>query len=262
MVTSGGVRQYDTGGGAGGGLDESAAEAAWPRLAVRHWLDPHPDAASFDETWEFSTTGDMTQGELETAGWTFVSCTGEVANGIFWLTASSGSPQFAHAYLTTNFAGDFDFVFPMPTAPPGYDATPDVAAATFYNPGIVFVGDTTNNVGRAIATWGGSTNSMWPYWYTGNLTGSINNGGTEIGKYFTSEGLLRISRTSGTIYRMVSPSPSGVVLRADETAAVDAGWRAPKTDVDANTYDRVGLSFYDDPAEGAKIGLRFIRRFQ
>ena len=78
------------------------------RSAVRNWLDPHPDASSFAETFEFSTTGDMNQTALETAGWTFSNCTAAVSGGTLWITASAST--ISQAYLTVNFAGDFDVV--------------------------------------------------------------------------------------------------------------------------------------------------------
>ena len=80
------------------------------RTAVRHWLDPHPDAAAFAETWEFSTKGTMTQGQLEAAGWTFFNCTAEVTQGIMWLTTSMTSSNYCDAILSTNLSGDFDIV--------------------------------------------------------------------------------------------------------------------------------------------------------
>jgi len=91
------------------------------RTAQRHWLDPHPDAAAFAETWEFSTTGDMTQGQLETAGWTFTNCTGVVSNGIMWITKANAASLVFYASLDVSYAGDFDIVM-TPCAYMGYDA--------------------------------------------------------------------------------------------------------------------------------------------
>ena len=79
------------------------------RTAVRHWLDPHPDAASFAETWEFSATGDMTQAALETAGWAFdVGTSGSVSGGVLKITNNGAGLEGVR--LTCSFDGDFDVI--------------------------------------------------------------------------------------------------------------------------------------------------------
>jgi len=260
MVTSGGVRQYDTGGGAGGGLDESAAEAAWPRLAVPNWLDPHPDAASFAETWEFSTTGDMTQGELETAGWTFLNCTGEVSGGVFWLTAASANPSYA--YLTVSLSGDFDFIFSSGIAPQGYDDAGDSAASGFYNTGIFSAIDIGSNKRYSMVNWGrdSATLGSTVYYYNGTNT-SVNSGGSEILRN-SGDAMMRMSRVSGTLYRATLGYNQGALIRSDETSFASYGWASFSSASISNTFDRLAFSFYDSPSAGEMIGCRFIRRFQ
>ena len=77
------------------------------RTAVRHWLDPDPDAIS--GSWEFSTYGDANQATLEAAGWTFSGCSGVVSNGVLILTATGTGRAVAET--TVSLSGDFDYVF-------------------------------------------------------------------------------------------------------------------------------------------------------
>ena len=256
MVTSGGIRSYD----AGGGLDTSAAEAEWPRLAVRNWLDPHPDAASFDETWEFSTTGDMTQGELETAGWTFVNCSAEVSSGVMWLTATSTSPMSAR--FGCSLTGDFDIVGHC-IADPSYGATADgFADYCFVGGPAVF--DTTNDILHGLAVYGRSSDETLQITRYLGTTYSTMSGGSAIlcnaGDYFSY--VLRLQRVSGSVYACVSGSIQTVRFVSDDVSQANNGFDSAST-ADADTMTGVGFMLSEqDQTIGTKIGCLFLRRFQ
>jgi len=223
------------------------------RTAVRHWLDPHPDAAAFAETWEFSTTGDMTQAALETAGWTFSNCSGAVSNGVLWLTATAAAR--AKAYFTVSLSGDFDFTSCM---------IPDPGYASNYPPNNKYggfgVGDETADVIHYAchSSISGSpqvckyVNGDWQD-HNGTLTFATSDASMPM--------LLRVSRVSGTVYITGGSVYSTIV--EDDTALVFSSLVAPASVVDSTTFTRVVLPMtYTANAVGDKIGYFFIRRFQ
>ena len=228
------------------------------RSAVRHWLDPHPDAASFAETWEFSTTGDMTQGQLETAGWTFTNCTAEVAHGVLWVTASSAA--IVKASIDVNFTGDFDFVI-TPMQPSGYGVVPVEANIHAWGGG--GVGDTTNNVAHYLYGAAENGRPRIEHFYSGAYTTL---GGTQ--QPWNIYGMplfLRVWRVSaavncrGGIYGLSA-------LQEDETAPQTHGWsfiNGPATVSDSNAFDKLFLTATDVAAQsGSTFGIQSIMRFQ
>ena len=88
------------------------------RLAQRDWRDVCPAAAvansgsPYAETFEFSATGNMTQGQLESAGWSFTNCTGSVTSGqLVCVVTTAFVPCHAELTLGTALSGDFDIQF-------------------------------------------------------------------------------------------------------------------------------------------------------
>ena len=231
-----------------GGVDQICG-----RTAVRHWLDPHPDAASFAETWEFSTTGDMTQGQLETAGWTFSNCSGLVSNGMLWLTATANAR--AKAYLTVSLSGDFDFTASSIFGQSYGQLYPGVTRG-----GGVGVGDPTVDVIHfsEIAHQDGNpvvikrVNGDWDD-HNGTETFTSCQGATPM--------VLRVSRVGGTVYVTGGTITSPMV--EDDTSFRNAGWVPAATAVDATTFTRLALPMtYTASAIGDVVGFYFLRRFQ
>ena len=224
------------------------------RTAVRHWLDPHPDAAAFAETWEFSTKGTMTQGQLETAGWTFSGCTASVSGGILWLT-SAADWAYSTASLVVSLSGDFDIVI-FPTTTADYELSN--ADNTYYIGG----GGVADTVGDAC---------HHAYTQTVNGYGRVNT--IKTGTYSTLSGTAatanvyaafctRISRVSGTIYLCGGQGfPSSRIIPDDITPAND-GWTSPASVDDSTTFNRVFLSTAGGASKAAKCGFYFLRRFQ
>ena len=220
------------------------------RTAVRHWLDPHPDAAAFAETWEFSTTGDMTQGQLETAGWTFTDCTGYVSGGAMWVERSSSA--YWKASIATSFSGDFDVVAGISWE---RDYTTTVGDA--YNIGGIGVGDTSNNVthfvaGRMVTGYGKRYSFINGAWTTLGGTSA------ETSVYAPPE-MARIARISGTVYMWVGYRTA--MIGNDDTTADRYGWSPNHNVADADTFDKLYVQKANTTGDG-KVGIHFIRRFQ
>jgi len=220
------------------------------RTAVRHWLDPHPDAAAFAETWEFSTTGDMTQGQLEAAGWTFTSCTGYVSNGIMWIDRAASA--YWRASLDVNFAGDFDVVV-APVFDMSYTTTPGID----YYVGGVGVGDTVNDVAHAVfcdmvSGYGRRNSFINGTWSNlGGTNATVNTYGPAL--------YARIARISGTVYLAAS---SGQMVAGNDNTTMDRfGWSGLHTVSDADTYQKLYLTKNNATGTGLS-GFKFIRRFQ
>jgi len=220
------------------------------RTAVRHWLDPHPGAAAFAETWEFSTKGTMTQGQLEAAGWTFSDCTGSVSNGVLWVERSSSA--YWKAYLTTNFTGDFDVVAGIL-----WDREYSSSVGEAYNIGGMGVGDTSNNVTHFVAGYMVGGYGKRNSWINGAWTTL---GGTNAQpSIYTAPEMVRVSRVSGTVYLCAGSRVA--MVGNDDTTADRYGWSGVHTVADADTFDR--LYFQKSAGTGVgKVGIYFIRRFQ
>lgn len=225
------------------------------RTAQPSWLDPHPDAASFAETFEFSTMGDKTQGELEALGWTFNDCTGKVENGFMELTATSIQVT-ARAYLTVNLTGDFVFTS---SCVPGHhifnSKNADGGLAIF---GTFGVGDTVNNVAHYCSLRGSNDKKRNWNFTSGTWTGG---GGSDVQQALNAnqvEWLLR--RSSGTVF--LTGGAGGEVVVGNWTNPANLGWSGHTSASDANTFDRLFLGFSNTgPTIGDKAYFRFLRRF-
>ena len=227
------------------------------RTAVRHWLDPHPDAAAFAETWEFSTTGDMTQGQLESAGWTFANCTASVTGGLLVLVGAGGG--FPKASLAVSFDGDFDIAV-CPIVNQSYISNSS-DLAIFYGGG--GVGTNGGDAHYAVASHAGNTNTI--YTYVNGTFASL--AGTESAKAYTSGPIIviRASRISGTV-RVTGGGLYQAQFVVDDTEAAYHGFADNgATDVDSQTFDRLFIcsySKYAAPPAGSIFKFAFLRRFQ
>jgi len=232
------------------------------RTAVRHWLDPHPDAAAFAETWEFSTTGDMTKAQLETAGWTFVECADAyVQNGILWLEANASftGTNWPYAMISTTLAGDFDLMT-LPVWSASYAKGPiGVGRATQHVIGGVGVGDTSG--GELQHCY--SMTSLDRTYSLNKRDGTIATGsGTETTvTTYRSMPTVRLSRISGAVKQTVGEP----LLNAEVPLTTNAfGWATPRSFADATSFDRIILSTADIQASAVvsgKTGFLFLRRF-
>jgi len=223
------------------------------RSAVRHWLDPHPDAAAFAETWEFSTKGTMTQAALETAGWTFVNCTGSVSGGFLTLV-SGGSYAVAYAYLTVSLTGDFD-ILSVAVAPKSYGTTPTQSGDV----GGVGVGDTTATIAHHSVQ---AMNAAYGIikCYTGGTMAGLGGTKTDVITYGATAGLMRISRVSGTVYCKGGTWDMSYLV--DDSTSNNFGWGGRSAE-DATTFTRLFLSLGTaSVTTGATASFPFIRRFQ
>ena len=213
------------------------------RTAVRNWLDPDPGAIA--GTWEFSTYGDATQAQLETAGWTFSNCTASVANGLLQLV--SGGSANVRAETTVSLAGDFDYtsrILGIPTSTAGqYDYVSSLRVGI------------PDGVGHSISQV-----------YSGNLigdrllAGNYNDNpasGTAINTVFVDDMLLRISRFSGTVSATVGRSSFVFNLG---TANPPGGYWGGATASDSSTFTRVCICC-DGTVSGQIYAVPFIRRY-
>ena len=233
-----------------GGVDQVCG-----RTAVRHWLDPHPDAASFAETWEFSTKGTMTQGQLEAAGWVFdAGMSGSVSGGVFKITSSGTGKKGAR--LTVSYAGDFDVIAAPIFVQENTSAESPIVAFPFFA------------IGDADGT------GHYTYWEPGGInyklyrahsaTTSDWSGGTSTNTavYHGANVILRISRISGTVYITGGvPNASLFGATATRVVSVSDGWFVVTTDVDAATMDVITLGGVFASGNPASIYWTFLRRF-
>jgi len=225
------------------------------RTAVRHWLDPHPAAAAFAETWEFSTTGDMTQGQLESAGWTFDSgMSGSVSGGVLKLT--SNAAYLRGARLTVSYAGDFDILaYPLwdtqNTASTGLNnADPVLGVGASAGEGH-HVKVSPGGVGQALVRVHSATTSDW----SGGTSASTS---SQAGPPF----VCRICRTSGTVYISGSFVGASLFDNLDNRIPITgAGWWAVSTDVDAATMNTLFLGGSFPSGNPASIYWHCVRRF-
>ena len=222
------------------------------RTAVRHWLDPDPDATAAS-SWEFSTYGDATQGELETAGWAFSGCTAVASNGMLILTKTAAYDTIATATLTVSLSGDFDYVACF--SPPDYTG-PIPAGNTLY--GSLWVADSSGKAHGMGVTYVGN-----PAWglrgYRDSTYASLAGGSL----YSLAVGaakldLIRVARYSGTVLLYGGAHGWGTGCGT----SIASSWRGT-TQADASTFNK--LFFLDDAQgkvnQGFKTGIRFLRRF-
>ena len=221
------------------------------RTAVRHWLDPHPDAASFADTWEFSTTGDMTQGQLETAGWTFSNCTGGISGGTLNLVGTGAAIPQAYRTLTTAMSGDFDisclFVID-PEDDPGNSA------------GVWFIGvaDTVNDkiAFTSLNLAAGRNQARGGYYTYSTMTGTD----LAAGYVYSQMIILRVVRVSGTIFFGGSnPIVSSNFFNGARSISSSGGWFSSGSQADGNTYQRLVIGANN--AASKAFSCFFIRRF-
>ena len=238
-----------------GGVDQICG-----RTAVRHWLDPHPDAAAFAETFEFSTTGDMTQGALETAGWTFSNCTAVVANGTLILTMTANA--VALASLDVSFAGDFDVCI-TPVSTMQYFA----ASTAFPNyhiggGGVADYRDGVADVAHYGIVWTGSSNiPAYSRFSTGAYTTL---GGSEEADNVYTPYFVRIYRYSGTLeIPGASASFPQWNMIADDSSPNGHGFTNNAAIADSSTFNKLFITQTNGAASsGSKIAIANIRRFQ
>ena len=223
------------------------------RTAVRHWLDPHPDAAAFAETFEFSTTGDMTQGQLESAGWTFqANVTGSVSNGVIKLTDATNTSNIG-MYRTISFDGDFDISF-FP-----YSSTDTSSAAPSY--GVFGVGDSSGDVGYK--GWVSGSNQIYTCSSLMGATYSTWAGGTAANaSIYHSMLCIRICRLSGTIYVAHGhPSANLIIENSQRKPGGSNGWNKIASASDSRTFDRLWVGFRAPGYNGLSVWGHWIRRF-
>jgi hypothetical protein len=231
------------------------------RSAVRHWLDPHPDAASFAETWEFSTTGDMNQAALESAGWTFSDCTAAVSGGTLWITTAASASPWSRAYYatTSDMSGDFDLIFELVGCQPGQLGVSEGTNNHIGTAGVGVNGD-PGILQQIYLLYGADRHSAKIY-HTGTWTVGGGTGGTSQTFFYPSR-YFRISRSSGTIYLYAGAG----FPASDNSFLSDIGWRVGGSVAESSTYDRIHVSNWvaanADNESSATFGVRSIRRFQ
>jgi hypothetical protein len=239
-------------------LYDGSGAAILGRTAVRHWLDPDPDAVA--GTWEFSTYGDAAQAALETAGFTFSGCTAEVANGLLIITKTAAYNTVASATLSVSLSGDFDYVI-------GFVA-PKVAQ-------IIRSGYKTN-YGAFVADSGGGANTAhgvtvgystsngtagYQYRSLANSTYADFNGGSAATGALSNPSTVRLSRVSGNMYIGTMNQENGGLY--DDAGAISFyGMSHYRTYANAVTFDE--LVIVDDAGGKVypqKFGVAFIRKY-
>jgi len=224
------------------------------RTAQRHWLDPHPDAAAFAETWEFSTVGDMTQGQLESAGWTFDADYAGVVSGGLLLTTNNGLYSVKRASIAVSLAGDFDICCVM-FANLSYGSVEPYSTRL----GTFGVADTVTNVAHHMSNL--MTNSYQnPYSYHSGTWAGLAGTATSKSVYGTYPVVLRISRVSGTIY-FNSGTPFQSNFLDDDTSF--PLWETHTSVADSTTFNKIFVSNSTaNSTAGGTAAFAFIRRFQ
>ena len=222
------------------------------RTAVRHRLDPDPDAIS--GSFEFSTMGNMTQGQLETAGWTFTNYTASVVNGVLALKKTSAYNTYAKAERSVSLSGDFDYF--MYCAPIKLKQVSRTGNSVH---GGLAVADSSGSF-QGIALGGTASSSVARYSRASTYANPASGTLASYSVTFPIRG-IRVARTGGTVYLGYYSEWS---TRNSEGATIDNNGPIIATSTaDASTFDK--LILYDD-AEGkvyqdAVVGFRFIRRY-
>jgi len=231
------------------------------RTSVRHWLDPDPDAIA--GTWEFSTYGDATQGELETAGWVFADCTAEVKNGRLCIV-QSGANKYVRAYVPVNLSGDFDYAVSPGVHPTQNSSNYLPVANNLYGGfGVAASGsDLMHHVHLESAADGRLAFKRY-------ITGAYSTGGgTNYNlSVYSSPVLLRIARLSGTV-RLggMHQYPLGSII--DESGAnymnAQNGVPGIVQVVDATAFNRLVLllDFGQSSLDKGAVSFAWIRRYK
>ena len=230
-------------------LHDGAGNQILGRTAVRHWLDPDPGAIA--GSWEFSTTGNMTQGELETAGWTFVGCTASVTGGQLICIATATA---ARASTVVSLAGDFIYI--LGNLHLGWVQTP--STSSYVMPCTLRIGDTVSDASHAIAF---SYYYGHPYvrafrttTYNDIPLAGAGTQGHSVQGFLGCDCYNLIGRLSGSVKFSYSPTWSG--------SYVSTEW-ASTTTVDATTFNRLAIepNLTAGCSIGDVFGCRYIRRY-
>lgn len=246
--------------GQGAALYDGAGNRILARTGQPHWLDPHPDAASSSDTFEFGSMLDKNQATLEGEGWTFQNCTGKVENGVLELTCTVATTQ-CRAYRTVSLTGDFLFVAAVTMPFWKYNQCGSDTVLQYHG-GFGF-GDTVNDT-IMYAIMSNSNSQRYNRNYTaGTWTG--HGGGLGQQGLYPTEPSNMIYRNSGTFYLTAGAGPNNVPV--DHSTAnlnpTSHGWSTPTSSADANTYDRMAVLFSNTaPGVGDKVFCRYIRRFK
>jgi hypothetical protein len=225
------------------------------RTAIRHWLDPDPDAIA--TSYEFSTMGDTAQAALETAGWTFTNCTAEVVGGLLVLTKNVGTGNVVKAETTVSLSGNFDYTMgtvSLFNTDPGNNSRQGAW---------LWVGDQPTGYAAGIASAiAGGGSQVYGDGYKGSTYNSLTGGTAWNGTTSFAPGLCRISRFAGTVY--IGAGHPGYSFRGPAAAAWnDRDYWRYTSDADASTYDRLIVTLRPDGncISGFKFGIAFIRRY-
>jgi len=223
------------------------------RTAVRNWLDPDPDAIA--GTWEFSTYGDATQGELETAGWTFTNFTAKVVNGLMVLTKTAAYDTLAKAELTVSLSGDFDYVVGWQA--PTVSQTIRSGNLTQYG---LFVADSSGSAHGACVGLDEAGRYEWRLMKAATYA-NLNGGTASNGDIFTSCPVMRVFKKSGTVTLLVGDSMASLYDNSGDLSTW--GWGCvPSTQADASTFNKLILV---DDAGGKTYpqshGYAFVRKY-
>jgi len=226
------------------------------RTAVRHWLDPDPDAIS--GSFEFSTMGDKSQAQLEAMGFVFTECTAVVSNGLLLLTKTGAYNTFGKAELTVNLAGDFDYVIGF--ARGSMTTASQTGDTTGWG---IYVADGATGGGAGLAHGVSCGTSALFYNLRGFKSSTYAN--LASGTLWTttsgdaSSGLLRVFRSSGTVNFMGGNKFS--VLYSQGTTRANTGWRGT-TQADASTFNKLILTGAEDGKDYPQTrAYAFIRRY-
>lgn len=223
------------------------------RTAVRHWLDPDPDAAvansgsPFDETHEFSTLSSV-------HGWTALgSETVSVSNGVLNVGVVGTDGSYPGAVHTTSLAGDFDIVTTL--------WTPLVSDLSPYGYVSWSIEDTVNSVSHSMYTIMGDTFRR-VYVYDNGSPAVLRAGGAQT--QFTSanvtrETLFRFARYSGTFYMAIGDYRWSFDVGISAPAST-TGWTIKSVASETRTFDRLRVGFAFASTAGTCL-CPFIRRY-
>ena len=222
------------------------------RTAVRHWLDPDPDAIS--GTWEFSTYGDKTQGQLEAAGWTFTECTASVTGGQLVIVKTGAYNTLAKAELTVSLTGDFAYVVGINSS------TMNTIARTGNNTGWgIYIADSSGSANGICAGPTAAVSSLRGYkasTYANLASGTVFSVGINNEIKF-----LMVARVSGTVSFGGGGSMAKLLNDAGKPDT-SYGWRGT-TQADASTFNKLIITGAEVCKEfpGGNRVYSFIRRY-
>jgi len=221
------------------------------RTAVRHWLDPDPDAIS--GSYEFSTMGDMTQGQLETAGWTFSNYTASVTGGMLALYKTAAYDTLAKAEATVSLSGDFDFVIGI--SPTKMDSLCSAGGYSTFSG--LYVADSSGSAHGVCA--GGHTGTFGYQSSVGSTYANLASGTLSSVTNINNLRYLRVYRNDGTVYVGFGTKFSS---RNWSIAAAANTWSKTSA-VDSSTFDKLILVGAPNgkTSQNSLSGYNFIRRY-